>query len=130
MSVLRGKPIIAVVDDDRSVAKGMQRLLQAAGFNAITFASGTAFLESLTNVVPDCVLLDLVMPEPDGFTVQARLKAAGVTAPVIFLTASQDLDHRRQALAAGALAFLEKAVDEETLLEAIASALRGERSRP
>ena len=69
------------------------------------------------------------MPEPDGFTVQARLKAWGVTAPVIFLSASLALDHRRQALAAGAFAFLEKAVDADELLEVIASALRGTGSR-
>jgi len=130
MSVSSEKPMIAVVDDDRAVAKGMQRLLQSSGLNAITFTSGAEFLESVTSTVPDCVLLDLVMPEPDGFTVQARLTAVGVTTPVIFLSASRDLDQRRQALAAGAFAFLEKAVDEEVLLDTIASALRGAGSRP
>ena len=89
MSVSSEKPMIAVVDDDRAVAKAVQRLLHASGLNAIAFTSGAAFLESLTSAAPDCVVLDLVMPEPDGLTVQARLKAAGVTAPVIFLSASQ-----------------------------------------
>ena len=125
MSISREKPMIAVVDDDRAVAKGMQRLLQASGLNAVTFTSGAAFLESLTSAVPDCIVLDLVMPEPDGFTVQARLKEVGVTAPVIVLSASQAFDHRRRALAAGAFAFLEKAVEEEVLLQVIASALSG-----
>jgi len=124
MSVSSEKPMIAVVDDDRAVAKAVQRLLHASGLNAIAFTSGAAFLESLTSAAPDCVVLDLVMPEPDGLTVQARLKAAGVTAPVIFLSASQAPDHRRRALAAGAFAFLEKAVEEDVLLKVIASALR------
>ena len=108
----------------RAVANGLQPLLHAAGLNTITFTSGAACLDSLASMVPDCVVLDLVMPEPDGLTVQARLKAVGVTAPVIFISASHDLDRRRQTLAAGAFASLEKAVDEQVLLEAIASALR------
>jgi two-component system response regulator FixJ len=124
MSSSREKPMIAVVDDDRAVAKGMLRLLQASGLNVVTFTSGAAFLESLTTAIPDCIVLDLVMPEPDGFAVQARLKAVGVTAPVIVLSGSQVVEHQRRALAAGAFAFLEKAVEGEVLLEVIASALR------
>jgi FixJ family two-component response regulator len=129
MSAARENPVIAVVDDDSAVAKGTQRLLQASGLNAIAFTSGAAFLESLKSAVPDCLLLDLVMPEPDGLTILARLKAVGMTFPVIFVSASPDIHHRRQALAGGAVAFLEKAVDAEVLLDAIASALRGANSR-
>ena len=70
------------------------------------------------------LVVEILLEVFDGLTVQARLKAVGVTAPVIFISASHDLDRRRQTLAAGAYASLEKAVDEQVLLEAIASALR------
>ena len=129
MSAASENPMIAVVDDDCAVAKGMARLLRASGLNAITFTSGAEFLESLKGSVPECVLLDLVMPDLDGFAVHARLKALGMTFPVIFVSASPYLHHRQQALSAGAVAFLDKTVDEQVLLDTIAQALRGAGSR-
>lgn len=117
--------LIAVVDDDLAVATGLQRFLRVSGLRAVIFTSGAEFLASLASAVPDCIVLDVMMPEMNGLAVQARINAAGVTAPVIFLSASDRLNQRRQALAAGAYAFLEKGTDGEVLLEVISSAVRG-----
>ena len=67
------------------------------------------------------------MPEIDGLAVQARLNGSGVTTPVIFISASEHGEPRRQALAAGAFSFLQKPFDGQLLLDAIASALSTER---
>ena len=56
------QPFIAVVDDDKSVRKALDRLLRSAGFDVETFVSGSEFLSSLKNYSPDCVVLDLHMP--------------------------------------------------------------------
>ena len=65
MSIAR--PLIAVVDDEACVSKALKRLLRSAGLNVETFASGAAFLNWLQSETPDCVVLDLHMPQVDGF---------------------------------------------------------------
>jgi two-component system, LuxR family, response regulator FixJ len=117
------RALIAVVDDEAPVGKALQRLLRLAGLNAETFASGAAFLNSLQNHTPDCVVLDLHMPEMDGFEVQGRLAQAGAWLPVIVLTGRDSLQARERALAGGAVAYLPKPVDRQMLLDAIAVAI-------
>ena len=84
------RPLIAVVDDDKSVGKALNRLLRSAGLNVETFGSGAEFLKSLQNHSPDCVVLDLQMPQVDGFEVQSRLAQTGVHLPVIAITGFLD----------------------------------------
>ena len=64
--------LIAVVDDEESVAKALNRLLRSAGMDAETFTSGRKFLHSLQDHAPDGVVLDLHMPEVDGFEVLSQ----------------------------------------------------------
>jgi FixJ family two-component response regulator len=123
------KPVIAVVDDDRSVCTGVERLLRSSGLSATTFTSGGEFLDSLKVTVPDCVVLDFGMPVLDGLDVQARLTGAGVMSPVIFISATEQGEPRRQALAAGAFAFIRKPFDGQMLLDTIARALRSSRKQ-
>src|ERR1700751_1213135 len=61
--------LIAVVDDDKSAAKFLGRLLRAVGLHAETFVSGSEFLRWLQNHAPHCVILDQDMPQMDGFEV-------------------------------------------------------------
>ena len=117
-------PVVAVVDDDRSVCTGVQRLLRASGFGTVTFTSGVDFLASLAITMPDCIVLDLAMPEIDGLTVQARLNVGGVRTPVIFISATTEGDQQRQALAAGAFRFLSKPFEGQVLIDAITLALQ------
>jgi two-component system, LuxR family, response regulator FixJ len=124
LAVSLENPVIAVVDDDRSVCTGVQRLLRASGLSAITFTSGVDFLASLAVTMPDCIVLDLTMPEINGLAVQARLNGSGVSTPVIFISATAEGDQRRQALAAGAFRFLHKPFDGQVLIDAITLALQ------
>jgi FixJ family two-component response regulator len=115
---------LALVDDEASVRKALGRLLRLAGYEVLAFASGEALLESLLARVPDCVLLDVHMPGLSGLQVQAQLRGSGVYLPVLFITASNDAELDRDALAAGGLGILHKPFSGTELLEAVASALR------
>ena len=117
------RPLIAVVDDDKSVGKALNRLLRSAGLNVETFASGVEFLKSLQNHSPDCVVLDLQMPQVDGFEVQSRLAQRGAHLPVIAMTGWDIPGACERATERGAKAYLHKPVDEKALLDAIAIAI-------
>jgi FixJ family two-component response regulator len=121
--VTKARPLIAVVDDDDSMRIALRRFLRAAKLDAETFPSGAQFLESLQTHQPDCVLLDLHMPDMDGFAVQARLAEMGIGLPVIFITACDSAKSRDRALASGASAYLPKPVDGQTLLDAVSTAI-------
>jgi len=101
----------------------MRRLLRSARFEVETFPSGTAFLESLKSHQPDCVILDVHMPDMDGFGVQERLMEAGIHLPVVIVTADDSADTRERALARGASAYFQKMVDAHMLLDAITTAI-------
>lgn len=114
---------VALVDDEAPVRAALGRLLRLADFTVLAFASGEEFLDSLAARVPDCVLLDVHMPGLTGPQVQARLRAAGLDLPVVFITASDDADVERRALEAGGLQVLLKPFTNETLLDALRLAL-------
>jgi FixJ family two-component response regulator len=115
---------IAVVDDEPAVCKALERLLRSANFDVATFSTGTAFLASLTNHRPDCVVLDLHMPDMNGFEVQSRLLAEPMgPIGVVIITAHDSAEAQQRAIAAGAAAYLKKPVDAKPLLEAIRSAI-------
>jgi FixJ family two-component response regulator len=115
--------LIAVVDDEEAVRIALRRLLRSASFNVETFSSGAEFLESLKDRHPACVVLDLHMPQLNGFAVQARLTGAGCPVPVVVITGHHSAESRERALAGGAAACLPKPVDDKILLDAINRAL-------
>ncbi len=117
--------IIFVVDDDESARMGLGRLLRSAGFAVKTFASGQEFLDHRQVDNGGVLVLDVRMPGIGGLEVQKALAARGNKLPIIFLTGFEDLLARRKALSSGAIAFLQKPVDEQTLLEAIKAASQG-----
>jgi FixJ family two-component response regulator len=123
--MLSPRPLIALVDDDEAVLKALRRLLRACGLRAETFASGRAFLDSLADYLPDCVVLDVRMPDLTGWEVQAELITLGLPLPLIFLTAHADAAAQERALRNGAVAFLRKPITAQRLLEAIEAATRG-----
>jgi FixJ family two-component response regulator len=112
-------PRIAVVDDEVEVLKALNRLLRSAGMDVTTFATGAVFLASLDTRKYDCLVLDLHMPELNGFDVQARLVELGSGPPVIVITGHDTPEACARARAGGAAAYLLKPVDEHTLLNAI-----------
>jgi FixJ family two-component response regulator len=116
-------PLLAVVDDDADVRIALTRLVSAAGFAVETFASGAEFLRSVENHEPDCVVLDLHMPEMSGFDVQGALAIGHATVPVVVITGHDTPESRARAVQLGAKAYLCKPVNDEALLAAIGAAL-------
>jgi len=112
-------PSIAIDDDDDSVLRALRRLVAAAGFDARAFHSGREFLDAVTDNGIGCVLLDIRMPELDGFAVAREF--AGRT-PFVFLSAHDTEDNRRDAERHGASGFLRKPATEKKILAAIETA--------
>ena len=122
----KSKPLIAVVDDDESVCRAIQRLVRSLGMNADTFTSGQDLLdlvEAMPSFHPDCVVLDVQMPGLNGLEVQKRLAQSGSRLPIIFITAHDDAGVREQALAAGAVAFLRKPFNDELFIKTLDAAI-------
>jgi FixJ family two-component response regulator len=116
---------VAIVDDDESICRSLGRLLRAAKFQPITYASAEAFLEDLKHPQFDCLVLDVRLGGMSGIELHKQLTAGGSTTAVVFMTAHDDPDVRMQALASGASACLRKTVDGQALLEAVHLAVRG-----
>src|SRR6476620_4619089 len=104
----QAKHLVAVVDDDASVRKGLSRLLSAAGFLVESYSGGAQFLETLAQRVPDCAILDLHMPNMSGLELQPRIIESGRHVPVIIITAHDEATLHERALAAGALSYRAK----------------------
>jgi FixJ family two-component response regulator len=116
-------PLIHVVDDDESLRKALLRLLDAAGFEACGYASTGDFLLNPPPDRPGCLLLDVRMPGPSGLDLQKALQSRGITLPIVFLTGHADVASSVRAMKAGAVDFLMKPVERDTLLEALQRAL-------
>ena len=121
----RENPLVAVVDDEESVRRAIERLLRSAGMETETFASGNAMLADLSRCEPDCVVLDLHMPGLSGFEVQERLAAREHRIPVIVLTGHDTPESYERACSCGATAYLRKPVDGSELLAAVSAAMNG-----
>lgn len=117
-------PAISIVDDDRSVRSGTNRLVRSLGFIAHTFASAGEFLKSPHVDQTSCLIVDIRMPLMNGLELQSALLAKGVRIPMIFITAFPEDGARAQAMAAGAVDFLIKPFDGKTIIKALATALR------
>ena len=117
------RPLIAIVDDEASVRMALHRLIRSAGLEAETFPSGAEFLESMQTQQPDCVVLDVHMPEINGFEVQAQLAKSGARVPVVIITGHDTPETRVRVMEGGAAAYLLKPVDDRMLLDAITVAI-------
>ena len=115
--------LISIVDDDRSMVESVVSLIQSVGYKAKGFYSADDFLKSSQLIKTSCLILDVCMPEIDGLELQRRLAATTHRIPIIFITAYDSDDLRARALEAGAAGFLYKPFSEESLLQAVRSAL-------
>jgi FixJ family two-component response regulator len=115
---------VAVVDDDESVRKALQRLLRASDLDVDTFASAQDFLASLPQATsPDCLVLDLQMPGTSGLDLQRQVVRAGLRLPIVIITGHDQPGMQARCLAAGARAYLRKPLEAGTLLAAIEAAI-------
>ena len=110
---------IFIVDDDPDVRRALQRLLKMANFTVRTFATAEEFLSSGHSRNPGVLILDLRLPGMIGADLQKALAGSGSTLPIVFMTAYEDEGMRQEIMDRGAVAFLQKPVDEGTLLAAI-----------
>jgi FixJ family two-component response regulator len=111
--------IVAVVEDDSSMQRSIERLLAAYGFATELYASAEDFLTRAPATAATCALVDINLPGMSGIELRRRLTQAGSNMPVIFMTATDDHDTERQALAAGCLAYLHKPFPARLLVDAI-----------
>jgi FixJ family two-component response regulator len=121
---MAGSLLVAVVDDDASVRKAIRRLLIAAKLRVETFSCGEDFLISLAEHMPDCLVLDLHMPGLTGLEVQRHIVRSGMNVPTVVITAYDESEAREKCTSAGVAAYLQKPVDDQVLLDAIAAAVR------
>lgn len=120
---------VYVVDDDQGMLESTVWLLESVGLQAVPFTSGQAFLDSCSEDIPACVLLDIRMPGMGGLAVQDALRERGSQLPVIFVSAHADVPIVVRAFRAGAVDFIEKPYNEQLLLDSVQRALR-QRARP
>jgi FixJ family two-component response regulator len=120
--------MISIIDDDASVREATKSLVLSCGYDALTFASAQQFLFSEHVRHSSCVITDLKMPGMSGAELQERLIADGCEIPVIFITAYADEATRARVLKAGALCFLPKPFDHETLIAFLEKALERRRA--
>jgi two-component system OmpR family response regulator len=97
-----GAARLLVVDDEQTILELLAGSLRFAGFEVLTAGSGAEALRAAAASRPDLVLLDVMMPDGDGFEVVRRLRSSGPDVPVIFLTARDGVRERVAGLALGA----------------------------
>ncbi len=113
------KNLVCIIDDDESVRKSLKRLVASFGYEVAVFSSAQSFLDSISSDTRGCIILDLRMPGMDGFALQKKLKELHYRMPVIFITAHAMPGDREHAMDQGAIGFLHKPFDEQSLLELI-----------
>lgn len=114
---------IFVIDDELMARAAMESVLSAEGFAVQTFESADTFLTQFDPDTQGCVLVDLVMPDICGLTLQSQLNALDAVAGVVFVTGHGDVSASVQAMRSGAIDFLTKPVRRNVLLGAVDSAL-------
>jgi FixJ family two-component response regulator len=120
-------PVVFVVDDDISVREALEAMIRFAGYGAETYPCAQSFLERSRVMVPNCLVLDVDLPDLSGLDVQNLIAAERTDMPIIFITGYGDVPTTVRAMKAGAVDFLTKPFDDWVMLGAIRHAI--ERSR-
>jgi FixJ family two-component response regulator len=112
---------IAVIEDDASVRRALERLLTAFGFVTTGYDSAEDFLHALAANEVDCIVADVHLPRINGLQLQIQLKQLAPDAALVFITGHGNLAIGMRAMKEGAVDFLEKPVDDEALIESVRS---------
>jgi FixJ family two-component response regulator len=115
--------MVFAIDDDKSVRKGLTRLLRSAGYKSEIFGSASDFLEREQHLGPACVILDVRMPGLNGMDLQETLIQSQREEQLIFITGHGDISMCVQAMKAGAVDFLSKPFRDDELLQCVERAL-------
>ena len=120
-----GDRVVHVIDDDAAARDSLAFLLSAANFSVRPHASAKAFLDAIPGIEAGCIITDVRMPEINGLDLLRRLKDRRIDWPVIVMTGQADVPVAVEAIRLGAVDFIEKPYDAETLLNAVRFALGG-----
>ena len=121
---MSNEQVVHVVDDDVAVRQSLSFLLASDGLPVRLHESASAFLESVDDAALGCIVTDVRMPGLDGIELLRRLRAGGITLPVIVMTGHADVPMAVEAMREGAVDFIEKPFDDDLFLAAVQSALR------
>ena len=113
------KKQVYIVDDDVSVCRALKFLLMTFGFAADTFSSAEEFFSAVPNSRKGCLVLDIHMPGLDGWETIKRMIKSGAMRPVIIITADKNGHLKDQALKAGAIGFLQKPFNDQSLVDLV-----------
>ena len=123
------KAVVAVVDDDCRVRESLEDLLESAGYSVRLFSCAKHFLDTAI-VEVDCVISDVLMPQPDGFVLQQIIRNTRPTLPVILITGRHEFASADYEAARGGRLLFEKPFDKGELLSAIETKLQGSAGTP
>lgn len=119
------RKLVFVVDDDPGMLRGVQRLLREHGYDSMSFSSADAFQKHDDFGQAICVVLDINLNDESGIELRHRLKAAGISVPVIYITGMDNPRARVAAMESGCLAYLTKPFAARSLIEPIERASAG-----
>ena len=117
------KNYIAIVEDDESLCRSLARLLQASGYQPVTYHSAEVFLGDAKQPVIGCLIVDIQLGGMSGLELGERLARDGSNIPLIFLTAHENWETLKQSIRTPHVAFLLKTDSGETVINAIESSI-------
>ena len=124
MKIEQAPSLLAILDDDKSVQRALQDLIESEGMSTLCFDSAEQFLDSRARHQASCLIADIAMPGMSGLELQAQLKVEQCRLPIIFITARGDIPLAVNAMKQGASDFLAKPFDGDVFLAAIERALK------
>ena len=119
IAILGNRNVVFVVDDDLGTLKGLKRLLREHGYDSVVFSSAEEFQNHDDFDSACCVVLDVNLNNESGIELRHRLRAAGISLPVIYITANDSPNVRMAAIESGCIAYLTKPFRAKSLIEPI-----------
>ena len=119
ITILRKRNVVFVVDDDLGMLNGLERLLRHHGYDSVLFSSAEEFQNHDNFDSACCVVLDINLNNESGIELRHRLKAAGISLPVIYITANDSPAVHMAAIESGCIAYLTKPFQAKSLIEPI-----------
>jgi FixJ family two-component response regulator len=122
---LPNRNVVFVVDDDPDMLRGIKRLLRQYGYDSVLFPSAEALDDHDDFEEAVCIILDINLNDGSGIELRHRLKAAGISVPVIYMTGADNPAVRMAAFQSGCLAYLTKPFSAKSLIEPLGRASAG-----
>ena len=117
-------PRILIVDDEPNIRELLSTSLRFAGFGVRSVGNGAQTISAVLEEEPDLIILDVMLPDMNGFSVTKRLRSAGYTAPILFLTAKDDVEDKVQGLTVGGDDYVTKPFSLDEIIARIKAILR------